>query len=690
MTRDITITLAPYLPYWALAIAFLAASLVLGYAIFCRARGALWRAALLGLLWAGLANPTLVIEERRLLSDVAVVLVDESASQRIGERRRRSEEALEKLQERIARLPGIELRVVRVGTSKPHEEAVGEGGTRIFQALERALADVPPQRVSGAIVITDGQAHDVPAAVPFAAPLHVLLSGDRGESDRRLIVEQAPRFGIVGKDVPIQLRIEDPSVRQGDLAKVTLREADGVESEVMVPVGVSHPLQMRIPHGGTTIVELSVAPGLRELTLDNNRAVIAVNGVRERLRVLLVSGEPHAGERTWRNLLKSDPTVDLIHFTILRPPEKQDRTPVRELSLIAFPVRELFEVKLHEFDLIIFDRYHSRGILPRAYLENVATYVRGGGALLESSGENLATPLGLFQTPLGAVLPGEPTNIVYERGFTPQVSEVGQRHPVTAGLAAGTTGQPNWGRWFRQVDLSRRSGNVVMEGVERRPLMLLDRVGEGRVAQIASDQIWLWARGFEGGGPQAELLRRLAHWLMKEPELEEEDLRAQVRGGEILISRQTLAAEAGPVTITGPSGEKREVTLRRESPGRYVGNSTADEPGLYRLNDRERHAVTAVGPLNPIELSDVRTTGEKLRAVVEATGGSINWLVDEDVPQVRRIRADRDHRGRGWIGLQSNEDYEVTGIKAGSLPPAWLLLLLTLAAALVAWRREGR
>ena len=97
-----------------------------------------------------------------------------------------------------------------------------------------------------------------------------------------------------------------------------------------------------------------------------------INGVRDRLRVLLVSGEPHAGERTWRNLLKSDASVDLVHFTILRPPEKQDGVPVDELSLIAFPTRELFIEKIEDFDLIIFDRYRRRGILPSLYLENIA------------------------------------------------------------------------------------------------------------------------------------------------------------------------------------------------------------------------------------------------------------------------------------------------------------------------------
>ena len=157
------------------------------------------------------------------------------------------------------------------------------------------------------------------------------------------------------------------------------------------------------------MIELEVAPVEGEIAVDTNRAVVNIEGVRDKLRVLLVSGKPHPGERMWRNLLKSDANVDLVHFTILRPPEKgADGTPINELSLIAFPVA-VVRPQDQDFDLIIFDRYAQQSILPYVYLENIAKYVRDGGALLVLEGQGFSTPSGLYYSPLGDISPAEPS-----------------------------------------------------------------------------------------------------------------------------------------------------------------------------------------------------------------------------------------------------------------------------------------
>ncbi|OYQ35809.1 hypothetical protein CHU95_05925 [Niveispirillum lacus] len=688
------IALAPLIPWVILLPLALLALLVAFYGLYRRARGGWWRLAGLVVLILALTNPSLVTEKREPIKDVAVVVIDQSPSQKIGDRADRTEKAVAAITEKLSRFSDLEVRFVRAGGGDGGAADVEE--TRMMEAMTRAVSDVPRGRLAGAILITDGQVHDVAASLPSLAdfgPVHAVLTGREDEGDRRLTIVQAPSFGIVGKDITFTIRVDDlPGDGDGAQAAVTLRQ-DGQDPMMMsVPVGQEVPVTLPLFHGGLNIVELSVQAGPRELTLANNRAAVVVNGVRDRLRVLLVSGEPHAGERTWRNLLKADPAVDLVHFTILRPPEKNDGTPIRELSLIAFPIRELFEMKLSEFDLIIFDRYKKRGVINNMYLANIAEYVERGGAFLEASGPTFATPMSLYRSPIGTILPAEPTGRVLEEPFKPTVTDLGKRHPVTAGLTDAADGIGPWGRWMRQIDVAADKGSVVMSGAEGRPLLILDRVGQGRVAQLASDHFWLWSRGFEGGGPQAELLRRLAHWLMKEPELEEQDLRTAVDGSRITITRRSLEPDTRPVTVTSPADVVQQVEMRDHGSGQAVGTLVASEPGIWRVTDGEKTAVAVVGTLNPPELADVRSTAEKLEPALKATGGGAFWLSGDgsQVPTLRRVRPGRDAAGSGWLGLRGNGDHVVTGVTQTPLLPALPVLLLAIGLLVLAWRREGR
>ncbi len=568
-------------------------------------------------------------------------------------------------------------------------------GTRLLTALDEAAAHVAPGQVAGAILLTDGQIHDAGRIETFPAPVHALIAGEREGFDLALEAVSAPSFGIVGEKVAFDLiaRIHGAAADAGRLGIEV--SVDGAEPErLTLPVGEETRIEIDIAHGGPNVVDIRLPPREGELTDRNNRVIATVTGVRDRLRVLLVSGEPYPGGRTWRDQLKSDPTVDLIHFTILRPPEKQDGTPVSELSLIAFPTRELFLEKIDSFDLIVFDRYRWRGVLASAYLDNVARYVRDGGAVLVASGPAFAGAQSLSRTPLSAILPAEPTLEVFEKPFLPRVTEIGQRHPVTAGLeeAAGLGPDgPRWGRWLRLVDVTPLSGNIVMKGYEDRPLMILDRVGEGRVALVASDHAWLWARGFEGGGPQSELLRRLAHWLMREPELEEEALFARVDGRRVLVERRTLAAEPpGPMVATAPDGsESRGLSYEQVGPGRWQALLDGAEEGLWRFSDGTLTAVAAVGPPSPAEYADPLATGDLLAPLAAATGGSVAWLGD-GIPEVKLVGEGRRAHGRNWVGLSQRDAYRVTGVKLTPLLPAWLAALMVGLLLLVAWRREAR
>jgi len=690
-----SVALSPLLP-WVAIIAFaVLAALLLAFGFWRRARGASWRLAALAIILTILVNPSLIEEQRQPQRDIAAVVVDDSPSMRIGERRRYAEEALRHVTQRLEQFKDLEVRVVHAGAPDPNA-ALADNGTQLYTALTRALADVPRQRIAGAVMITDGEVHDLPPPEQLAlsAPIHTLLTGKPGEADRRLVIKDAPSFGLVGKELQVTVRVEDlPGGAPGAQARITMRKDGGTPVTRLAAVGRDVPLSLAIDHGGPNVFEFEVEAGPQELTLDNNRAALIIHGVRDRLKVLLVSGEPHQGERTWRNILKSDPSVDLIHFTILRPPEKQDGTPIRELSLIAFPIRELFDVKIDEFDLIIFDRYRRRTILPATYLENIARYVRKGGALLEAAGPTFGTPLSLYRTPLGAVLPAEPTGNVFEEGYQPRVTELGHRHPVTTELpgdAADGKSAPKWGRWFRHVDAEPHRGTTVMGGVNERPLLILNREGEGRVAQLLSDEMWLWTRGFEGGGPQAELLRRVVYWLMKEPDLEENDLRAVVEGNRLVVTRQSLEKDERPVQVAGPDGKVETLTLAPQTGGRSTGSLAVAESGLYRITDGTRTTLAAAGALNPIELADVRTTDEKLKPVAQATGGGIFWVGPGTLPDLRRVAPERGASGHNWLGLRANGDYIVTGVKELPLLPGVLALLLALGTFVAAWRREGR
>lgn len=700
MNSTFTFDFSPLLP-WPLLLACIITTLLLtGLGLWRRARGTLLRALVALLAIGTLANPVARKEERSTLPDIAVVVVDESPSQGIGDRRRQAEEAEAALREKLGAVENLEVRVVRAG--KPaSENADRDEGTKLFSALTLALSDLPRHRLAGSILVTDGQVHDLPGDMAAAqdvtgAPVHVLLTGQPNERDRRLVVRNAPTFGMVNQDLSVTLRVDDTGAAANETAQLRFRQQDAGEQMITVPVGRDVTVPFKLPRAGRSLLEFEVAPIPNELTPLNNRAALSVNGVRDRLNVLLVTGEVHAGERVWRNLLKADPNVNLVHFTILRPPDKQDGTPIRELSLIAFPIRELFEIKLNDFDLIIFDRYRRRGILPTAYYENIARYVERGGAFLEVSGPAYATPLSIYRTPVSEILPGRPNGTVRTEPFTAQLSATGKRHPVTAGLpgSVGENGQPTWSRWFRVVNVDVTRGYSVLETPNREPLLVLDRVGKGRVGQFYSDHIWLWSRGFESGGPQAEMLRRLSHWLMKEPDLEEEALRAEAKGGRLDIERQSLKESREPVTVTRPDGS--EVKLNLEERGNGIASNVlpVDMPGIYRVKDGDKETVATVGSINPREFADARATAAILKPLTDASNGSAHWLRD-GVPDVRMVEkptriATREQAGRNWIGLYRQNDYVVTGLTLTPLALPLAVLTAILLAMLLMWRRESR
>lgn len=699
---NLAIDFAPLMPVPLLAAAACISLLLTLLLVWRRSRGALLRGLALAALIAALANPTLREEERESLANIALVVVDESTSQTLDRRPEQAAEIRRLIEKRLGQIPNLEIKWVT--GARPTE--AGHHGTQLFGDLNRALADVPPDRIAGVLLVTDGQVHDVPKSkdvLGFEAPVHTVLTGRRDEFDRRIEVLKAPRYGLVGQSRTIEVKAIETGQkgRAGDMVTLKVRR-DGQPDEIRsVAIGLATPIEMAFPHAGTNILEIEIdgAPG--ELTLANNRAVVAAEGVRENLRVLLVSGEPHAGERTWRNLLKSDAAVDLVHFTILRPPQKQDGTPINQLSLIAFPTRELFSEKIQEFDLIIFDRYEHRDILQVGYYANIARYVEEhGGALLVAAGDDYAGATTIFRTPLAPVLPARPTGRVYEEPFKPQITDDGAKHPVTRALpGAGRDGQPpTWGRWFRQAEVKPDRGHAVLAGAAGSPLLILDRRGKGRVALLASDHAWLWARGYEGGGPHSDLLRRLSHWLMKEPDLEEERLLAGAKGLKVTIERHSMGETVGPARLQGPGGETTEVALESAEPGIWRATVEVKIPGLYKVAadgpDGVLNAILHAGADDPREMREVTATAEAMTPLAEQTGGGVFWSAASDgslsVPRMSMLASGKVFAGSDWLALRDREAFVTRGVRITPLFTGLLALATLLALMTLAWWREGR
>jgi uncharacterized membrane protein len=707
-----SIDIAPMVPTALLVAATVVALALVAVLFFRRTRGAALRALALAAIVAALANPSFRQEERESLANIAVVLVDESTSQTIAGRPAQTAAIRADLEEKLQRIPGLEVKWINA--SRPTGE--GTSGTHLFAELNRALSEIAPDRLAGVIMITDGQVHDIPAsaaALGFNAPVHALITGRPEEFDRRIEVITAPKFGIVnGPPRDIEIAVREAGKRGQASGQVTLRVRREGQPDETVRTEIDHRarIPMSFPTAGQNIVEIELEPVPGELTHLNNRVVIAAEGVRENLRVLLVSGEPHAGERVWRNLLKSDAAVDLVHFTILRPPEKQDGTPIHQLSLIAFPTRELFSEKISNFDLIIFDRYQNRGILPPVYYDNIARYVANhGGALLVASGDDFAQSTSLYRTALAPVLPASPSGRVIEEPFKARVTVEGHKHPVTRSLPglreAGS--EPDWGRWFRQVETNVIRGRTLMSGVQEKPLLVLDRVGRGRVALLLSDHAWLWSRGYDGGGPHTDLLRRTAHWLMKEPDLEEERLIASSRGLKLTIERRTMETEVPPVSVQSPGGETSQVTLEAASTGVWRTTIDVRQPGLYKMQTNgpapDRRVLTAVahaGLEDAREMNEVTATDAKLKPLIAATGGGAFWtraasgLLSSDtaveVPRVSLLANARVLAGSGWLGLKDREAYVTRGVRITPMFTGLLALAALLAFLTLAWWREGR
>ncbi len=653
------ISFAPLLPWPLLAAAGIASLIAIIIALAARARGALWRIPGFALLFLILCGPSYVVQTRHGLPDIAVAVVDRSQSMAIGNRNAMAALSLKKLQADAAKIPNLEFRVVDAPPA-------ADGGTPLFSALHDALADIPVAQLAGVIAITDGEISDAPKQRD-PAPLTGLLTAQGEERDRELQLNAAPAYGLVGQSVQLGFTVVDHGGDDGGLVPVTVSVNGSEIWSQAVPAGVRTSVAVPV-HAGAAIISVAAAPLAGEISQVNNQAAFTLNGVRKRLEVLLISGDPNQGERSWRVLLKSDPAVQLVHFTILRTPgEIMDALP-SELALVPFPVQQLFDDDIGKFDLIILDQFNASGLLPPQYLTNIANHIEQGGALLVEVGPEFATDGSLAYTPLAPVLPavpGAPGTVT--QAFTPGITGLGARHPVTAGFA-GVKLAP----WFRQEIATPTAGDVLMQGVNNAPLLILAKSGKGRVGMLLSDQFWLWTRGGAEAGPALPLLRRCVHWLLNEPALEAEALTATIESGQLMVQRQTLSANyPGDATITTPSGQQLSLKLQQKTAGIYAASLPAGQPGVWRVVEGNLTTDAAEAAENAQEYQDLAATSQWL----QPAASNIVWLGKNPAPALAPM-------------LRRRYASAVTGTREVPLLPPLPAMLIALALLAAAWWRE--
>lgn len=660
---------APLVPPWLLALLAIALAGALLLTLRHVPRHAPLRTLAGLLLILVLANPVREEDRRESVDDIGLILIDRSDSMGVEDRTSSAEQAAETL---ASETDGIEWQV---------RDIAGDdvGGTRLGAGIQAAIGSADTSRLGAVFVVSDGISEDdlAPGLLPRGVPLHHLVAGSEDVNDRRLVIENAPPFTIAGETARIRVRVEDS---QGAPVPLTIRTSGGYRADQGLIPGEETTVDIPVERRGDLDVALSVPVRSGEATPINNRALVSLQGVTERLSVLLVSGRPYPGGRVWRDIFKADPNIDLVHFTILRLPSSFDTTSPQDLALIPFPVEELFQERLDDFDLIIFDRFDLTELMSPAYFYSLAERAENGGGLLVVAGPEFSGPAGLANTALSRVLPATPTGQQIDETYRPMLTPEGQRHPVTRTLQGG--GEPDWGAWGSLAEMRAQGGDVLMRGPGDRPLFILDRVGSGRVGLLASTDLWWWARAVEGEGPHAELLRRTAHWLMQEPDLEEEQLHVTGRADSLTIESDSMLPLQG-ATITGPDGARHEISL----PASGRAEIPLTEPGLYEVAAGQRRRFALVG--NTAEFDRLRPSTDALAGAVEASGGGV-YRLNDAIPAVRRVTQGNSAAGSNWAGVRQREAGALLAVETRPLIPAWAAFALIAAILALAWWRERK
>jgi uncharacterized membrane protein len=595
------------------------------------------------------------------------------------------------------------------------------GRTDLLGALQATASGAggSARKLAGALVVSDGADNarlsdglgpDARAEVrALGIPINAVAVGRAAPRDlaiERLAVDE---FAFVRNTVTVEATLRARGFAD-EAVRVVLRREGAVvaSSTVRLERGKDRytvPLSFAPDATGTFVftVAAPVLPG--EAVTENNSRSFVLRVIRDRVRVLLVAGRPSWDVRFLRGLLKQDPNVDLVSFFILRS-NADDPGPQQDLSLIPFPVQEIFGEQLRTFDAVLFVNFAYapyRGLEIERFLPNVREYVRNGGALAMVGGEQSFGNGRYGETPLGDVLPVAPIDgsSMAEGDARPRLTQEGRRHPVTS-LAPGDA--QNEAAWsvlppVTVVNLTRalpaaQGAAVLLEapsvsvGGQPAPLVAVRQIGAGRTLAITTDASWRWgflsAESGQGNRAYLRFWSSALRWLVRDPGLAplqvEPDSPAVEPGAPVGLSLSVRGPDWGP-------GAGRRVTAQLiDEAGRPVAQGQAvagtdgtarielvpPGPGAYKVvakgegaSDAATAAV-AVRGAGP-EDADAAPRPELLSAIAEASGGAFEAIPGGGFPDLR---------------LSDPEVVEIGRRKAVPIwDRAWYLAALALALA---------
>ena len=672
------------------ALTLLCLAFIVFFIIF-RKKALLPRAIALCVLIATLLSTSILSTTTHKKDGIVLVVADESYSNTIDGRDQQTQNALEQITQKIDKQSGVDYKIINAPNA---QDKFSE--TNLFKAIDKELSNIPPKQRSGVIIISDGNIHDIPDLSATQTrdkygPIHHVITGKASEKDRRLEIKKSPLYGLKGSEAQIDFVIHDTVTPPNTPVQVSITTPNGEKRIISARIGKKESVYIPIEHAGVNPVELNVEALKGEISLANNRRAVLIQGVRDKLNVLLVSGAPHEGGRYWRSLLTSDAAIELIHFTILRDIDSRDNTPRNEMALIPFPHQQLFHKQLDNFDLIIFDRYRNQGILQDKTYKNIADYVRAGGALLVASGPEYLSDKSVYKTPLEDILLGAPDNDLYETAFKPKRTALGKTHPITRAIADGQFDGESWASWLRQIKVSAGDEKVLLSGHNDLPLLLIGEKDDGRVIQLTSDQIWLWAREYKQGGPYIDLMRKMIHWLLKEPSLEEGQIELSLQGETIRIKRYT-APEDETVSYTTPSGEQKQISLQKSPDGLYRASITAEEQGLYSFQAGANSAYIIYGAYDTVEQTKLIRSKDTTRDITRNSGGTYFEAdkVEGISTKILTPSINKKYYGLNTAGFRESQYAETLKINFAPALPNWAYFLICGLFMLYAWHRESK